>query len=92
LDEVTAAALWDASSHQDKALGALMGRTRAAILGALTESSTTTQLGRRLGISAAAASQHTTVLREVGLITSRRKLNTVQHSLTSLGSALLNDS
>ncbi len=91
LDTVTAATLWDGPTHQGKALGALMGRTRAGILHALTESCTTTQLGRRLGISVAAASQHTTVLRAAGLVTSSRNLNTVLHSLTPLGSTLLND-
>ncbi|MCQ6248125.1 winged helix-turn-helix transcriptional regulator [Streptomyces samsunensis] len=91
LDAVTAAPLWDWPTHQGKALGALMGRTRAGILHALTESCTTTQLGRRLGISVAAASQHTTVLRAAGLVTSSRNLNTVLHSLTPLGLTLLND-
>ncbi|MFD7505027.1 ArsR/SmtB family transcription factor [Streptomyces sp. NPDC059850] len=92
LDAVTAAAMWDEPEHQDRALGALMGRTRASVLFALTESCTTTELGRRLGISAAAASQHTTVLRAAGLITSRRKLNAVVHSLTDLGLTLLRES
>ncbi|UNS95072.1 winged helix-turn-helix domain-containing protein [Streptomyces tubbatahanensis] len=91
LDADTAATLWDQPTRQDRALGALMGRTRAGILLALTESCTTTQLGRRLGISAAAASQHTTVLRAAGLVTSCRNLNTVLHSLTPLGTTLLND-
>ncbi|MFF2013529.1 ArsR/SmtB family transcription factor [Streptomyces sp. NPDC058195] len=91
LDAVTAAAMWDEPEQQDRALGALMGRTRASVLSALTESCTTTELGRRLGISAAAASQHTTVLREAGLITSRRKLNAVLHSLTDLGLILLRE-
>ncbi|MFD5424993.1 ArsR/SmtB family transcription factor [Streptomyces sp. NPDC127084] len=89
LDAVTAAAMWEEPEHQDRALGALMGRTRASVLLALTEGCTTTELGRRLGISAAAASQHTAVLRAAGLITSRRKLNAVLHSLTDLGLALL---
>ncbi|MFE3904297.1 ArsR/SmtB family transcription factor [Streptomyces sp. NPDC059153] len=89
LDAVTAAAMWEEPEQQDRALGALMGRTRASVLLALTEGCTTTELGRRLGISAAAASQHTAVLRAAGLITSRRKLNAVLHSLTDLGLALL---
>ncbi|MEX3102094.1 MULTISPECIES: helix-turn-helix transcriptional regulator [unclassified Streptomyces] len=91
LDAVTAAAMWDEPEQQDRALGALMGRTRASVLLALTESCTTTELGRRLGISAAAASQHTTVLRAAGLITSCRRLNAVVHSLTDLGLTLLRE-
>ncbi|WP_416969924.1 ArsR/SmtB family transcription factor [Streptomyces sp. 4F14] len=91
LDAAGAAALWDEPEQQDRALGALMGRTRASVLLALTESCTTTELGRRLGISAAAASQHTTVLRAAGLITSRRRLNAVVHSLTDLGLTLLKE-
>ncbi|MCX4692902.1 helix-turn-helix transcriptional regulator [Streptomyces sp. NBC_01408] len=91
LEAVTAATIWGDSEQSGRALGALMGRTRAGVLLALTESRTTTQLGRRLGISAAAASQHTAVLREAGLITSRRKLNAVLHSLTDLGHTLLRE-
>ncbi|MFG2984843.1 DUF5937 family protein [Streptomyces sp. NPDC048258] len=71
------------------ALGPLVGRTRAAIMKTLTDSCTTTELGRRMGISAASASQHTSVLRSAGLITTQRRLNTARHSLTPLGAALL---
>lgn len=71
------------------ALGPLVGRTRAAIIKSLAESCTTTELGRRIGISAASASQHTSVLRNAGLITTQRRLNTARHSLTPLGTALL---
>ncbi|WP_079038792.1 winged helix-turn-helix domain-containing protein [Streptomyces sp. NBRC 110028] len=90
-----AAPLWDSGDStehaysNENALGALLGRTRAAVLRALTDSCTTTELGERVGISAAAASQHTGVLRKAGLITTIRTLNKVQHSLTPLGSALL---
>ncbi|GEB51020.1 MULTISPECIES: winged helix-turn-helix domain-containing protein [Streptomyces] len=70
-------------------LGPLVGRTRAAIMKSLTDACTTTELGRRIGISAASASQHTNVLRSAGLITTQRRLNTALHSLTPLGAALL---
>jgi DNA-binding transcriptional ArsR family regulator len=72
-----------------QALGALIGRTRAAALQVLTDSCTTSELAERLGISPAAASQHATVLRKAGLITTFRNRNTVWHSVTSLGVALL---
>jgi DNA-binding transcriptional ArsR family regulator len=83
------APLWDVGESNEHALGALLGRTRAAVLRALTDSCTTTELGERVGISAAAASQHTGVLRKAGLITTIRTFNKVQHALTPLGSALL---
>jgi DNA-binding transcriptional ArsR family regulator len=75
--------------NDEQALGALIGRTRAAALQALTDCCTTSELAQRLGISAAAASQHATILRKAGLITTFRNRNTVWHSVTSLGVALL---
>ena len=73
----------------DHALAALVGQTRAAALRALAETCTTSELARRVNISSAGASQHATVLREAGLITTCRNRNTVLHSLTALGMALL---
>nr|QEO73566.1 ArsR family transcriptional regulator [uncultured bacterium] len=73
----------------DQALAALVGHTRAAALQALTDSCTTSELAQRLGISSAGASKHATILREAGLITTLRNRNTVLHTLTSLGAALL---
>lgn len=92
LDRAAAATLWSTPSDQDAAdaLGALVGRTRAAIMKSLTVSCNTSELGQRIGISAASASQHTSVLRSAGLITTQRRLNTALHSLTPLGVALLN--
>ena len=86
----TANSLWQLAPSTDKALGALVGRTRAKVLRTLVDSHNTGELGMRVGVSAAAASQHTAVLREAGLIITRRKQNTVLHSLTPLGLALLN--
>lgn len=71
------------------AIAALLGRTRAAVLETVGEGSSTGDLARRLGISAAAASQHATVLRNAGLLVSRRDRNTVLHTLTPLGQAML---
>jgi DNA-binding transcriptional ArsR family regulator len=71
------------------ALGALVGRTRAAIIQALQAGCTTSDLSRRIGITPAAASQHTGILRESGLITSHRRMNTVLHTLTPLGVVVL---
>jgi hypothetical protein len=71
------------------ALAALVGPTRAAVLQALATGYTTSQFARQLGISPASASEHTTVLRSAGLVASVRHRNTVQHTLTALGYALL---
>jgi DNA-binding transcriptional ArsR family regulator len=81
--------LWDEPDDSAQSLGALVGQTRAAALRVLRATCTTSQLAHRLGISAAGASQHTTVLRQTGLITTRRIRNTVLHTVTPLGLALL---
>jgi DNA-binding transcriptional ArsR family regulator len=81
--------LADEPDNRVRALGALVGRTRAAALRELTVARTTGQLAERLGISSAGASQHAAVLRDSGLVTSRRLRNTVLHTTTPLGMALL---
>ncbi|MEU7134350.1 winged helix-turn-helix domain-containing protein [Streptomyces sp. NPDC046261] len=84
-----AAGLWEEPDGSAQSLGALVGQTRAAALQTLRATCTTSQLADRLGISAAGASQHTAVLRQTGLITTRRIRNTVLHTVTPLGVALL---
>lgn len=71
------------------ALGALLGRTRAAVLAEVGDGCSTGELARRLAISPAAASQHATVLRNSGLLSTQRERNTVLHTLTPLGRAIL---
>ncbi|MFG3421118.1 transcriptional regulator [Micromonospora sp. NPDC049460] len=73
-----------------EALAALLGRTRAAVLAVSDDGCTTGEVARRLNISPAAASQHTTVLRNAGLLVSHRDRNSVLHTLTPLGRAMLN--
>ncbi|WP_329281290.1 ArsR/SmtB family transcription factor [Streptomyces sp. NBC_01451] len=70
-------------------LNVLLGPTRAAILRACTTGSTTTEAAHRAGVTPTTASHHTAVLRDAGLITSLRHANTVLHTLTPLGAALL---
>ncbi|WP_027343548.1 ArsR/SmtB family transcription factor [Hamadaea tsunoensis] len=70
-------------------LATLLGATRAAILAAIAEGRTTTDLARRIGISAASVSEHTTILRDSGLISSRRDGNRMVHHVTRLGTAIL---
>jgi DNA-binding transcriptional ArsR family regulator len=89
ISAATVTALCSAPDTNDQALSALVGHTRAAALQALTDSCTTTELAQRLNISSAGASQHASILREAGLITTCRNRNTVLHALTSLGMALL---
>ncbi|MEU5253219.1 ArsR/SmtB family transcription factor [Streptomyces longwoodensis] len=86
---------WDAADTtrgtDTSAAGALLGRTRAAVLDALSDPSgcTTTQLALQLGISAASVSEHTRVLRTAGLISSSRRANSIAHTATALGLQLL---
>ncbi|MET8980984.1 DUF5937 family protein [Streptomyces sp. NPDC004539] len=70
-------------------LNGLLGPTRAAVLRAAAAGSTTTEAARRAGVTPTTASHHTTLLRDAGLITSHRYANTVLHTLTPLGAALL---
>lgn len=70
-------------------LGPLLGRTRAAVLAALRYPATTTEVADRVGISLPSASQHTTVLRNAGLLTTTRTGVAVLHTLTPLATALL---
>ncbi len=66
-------------------LAAVLGTTRARVLRALADEHTTSGLARVLGISLASASTHAAVLRDAGLVTSRRQGQSVRHTLTSLG-------
>jgi DNA-binding transcriptional ArsR family regulator len=50
----------------------VLGTTRARVLRALADEHTTSGLARVLGISLASASTHAAVLRDAGLVTSRR--------------------
>ena len=66
----------------------LLGRTRANILCGLHESYTTSQVAKRWNVSAPTASRHLSILREAGLVYSRRRGSEVHHILTSLGKML----
>jgi DNA-binding transcriptional ArsR family regulator len=67
----------------------LLGRTRAAVLRATTAACATTELAGRVGLSPAAASRQAAVLREAGLVGSRRDGGSVLHQITALGIAVL---
>ncbi|MEV6168064.1 winged helix-turn-helix domain-containing protein [Streptomyces sp. NPDC051954] len=81
----------DPATPQLTALVRLLGRTRAAVLEEIATSNGTTggELARRLGISAASVSEHAATMRDANLIISQRVTNTVWHTLSPLGQALL---
>lgn len=79
----------DASGLVEERLAALLGRTRAAVLGAVGDGCTTSELASRVEVSLASASQHASVLRDAGLVVTRRRGGSVLHSVTPLGSGLL---
>ncbi|MBP5877139.1 helix-turn-helix domain-containing protein [Streptomyces scabiei] len=76
-----------AGTHQ--ALAALLGRARAAVLEEVADGRTTSEVAARVGLSPATVSHHVAVLRESGLLTSRRLGGIVLHTLTALGADLL---
>jgi DNA-binding transcriptional ArsR family regulator len=74
-----------------RALAALLGSTRAAILDAIGGGALCTgEIARKVGVSAPSASEHCAVLRGGGLIVSHRLGNSVLHSISQTGAALLN--
>ncbi|WP_405851294.1 winged helix-turn-helix domain-containing protein [Streptomyces sp. NBC_00090] len=77
------------TDDRPEALAALLGRTRAQVLTLLRTPATTTALAERAAISLPAASQHTYVLRNTGLISTTRTGVSVLHALTPLGHSLL---
>ncbi|MFF3276350.1 ArsR/SmtB family transcription factor [Streptomyces chrestomyceticus] len=80
-----------ASCRPRESLAALVGRTRAAILHALRDGYGNGELAESLGISPTAVSQHTSTLRNAGLISTRRRGGQVVHTVTALGRHLLRD-
>jgi DNA-binding transcriptional ArsR family regulator len=87
--QVRQADLWSGPLATGTALASLVGRNRAAVLRAVAEGCTTTELADRVGISLSAASQHASVLRDAGLVITRRQGGAVLHVLTPLGAELL---
>ncbi|MCP2322555.1 DNA-binding transcriptional ArsR family regulator [Hamadaea flava] len=80
----------DTADDRRSGLAALIGQTRSVLLSATADDGrSTTDLARRAGISVASASEQAAVLREAGLLTSRRDGNRMVHQVTTLGRALL---
>ncbi|MEV7392354.1 DUF5937 family protein [Streptomyces sp. NPDC091215] len=81
--------LWtDPAEDTPGSLVRLLGRGRATVLTALSEPATTSALAHRLGLAPSSVSAHLTVLRDTGLLTSRRYGHQVLYERTPLGIAL----
>lgn len=81
--------LLGASAGGGDRLAALLGPTRATILRAASTGSTTTILATQSGVAPATVSHHTTVLRNAGMIATRRHGVQASHHLTPLGLQVL---
>jgi DNA-binding transcriptional ArsR family regulator len=83
-------ALWETEHVANPAaVAAVLGETRAALLMALADPASSTELGVRFGVSASAVNQHLRVLRDAGLLVSTRYGRSVLYLRSELGSALL---
>lgn len=82
--------LWEAPrGTADEALGRLLGRTRADLLGGLTEPATTTWLAHRHALALGTVSEHLGVLRAAGLVVGERQRYEVRYRRTPLGDAVV---
>jgi DNA-binding transcriptional ArsR family regulator len=83
--------VWGATAptRDEDALGALLGRSRAAILTSLAIAQTTTELAVRLGQSASSVSQHLAVLSRSGLVVSWRSGRKVLYLRTDLATSVV---
>lgn len=82
--------VWDGSARTSTPpVADLLGRSRAALLARLDLPLSTTQVARQLGLSAGSVSEHLSVLRRSGLVTSRRSGRQVLYQRTALGTDLL---
>ncbi len=84
---------WVITGSTDPASGdtltALLGSTRARVLRTVVAGDcTTTELARRAVTPLSTASRHASILRDAGLIGSRRHHNSTVHTGTSLGASL----
>lgn len=86
------AALLEPARHRPPdALAALLGRTRAALLAALAEPASTTQLAHGNDLTVGAVGDHLAVLLNAGLVDRARTGRSVLYRRTPLGDALTGD-
>ena len=85
-----AGALWASpqTASAIDSLARLMSGNRAAVLAALHEPASTTELAGRLSVTPGGVSKHLSVLRDAGLVWSSRTGRVVWYARTSLGDAL----
>lgn len=81
--------LWEAGRGAPDGLAAALGRTRADLLVALSGPASTSELARRLAVTAGAVSQHVAVLRAAGLTTTERTGRSAVHARTPLADQLV---
>lgn len=83
-------ALWEPERiASSAAVAAVLGETRTALLTALAEPASSTELGIRFGVTPSAVNQHLRVLRDAGLATSTRYGRSVLYLRSELATALL---
>jgi DNA-binding transcriptional ArsR family regulator len=84
------AALWAPSDgDEDDRLDLLLGHGRAAVLRALDQPATTTELARRLSYAPSTVSAHLDVLARAGLVDRHRVRRSVYYGLNQTGSSLV---
>ncbi|MFI1867616.1 ArsR/SmtB family transcription factor [Streptomyces jumonjinensis] len=84
--------LWEQGPQPcSDALAGVLGRTRARLLAELTAPASTTDLARRIGLSAGGVSQHLTALRAAGLVSAHRTGRVVLYARTGVGESLVGD-
>ncbi|GII78944.1 transcriptional regulator [Sphaerisporangium rufum] len=84
------ATLWERRRTEvPEALAAVLGRTRAMLLGELAAPASTTELSRRTGMSMAGVSRHLTALRAAGLAGAHRSGRFVLYARTEAGETLV---
>jgi hypothetical protein len=82
--------LWQTPAPEaPDALVRLLGPNRAALLSGLDEPASTTALVHRYGLAPSSVSAHLSVLRDAGLLASRRHGHQVLYERTPLGTALV---
>jgi DNA-binding transcriptional ArsR family regulator len=86
--------VWEGLSSMDRTdeedpLAALLGRTRAAILEMTAVPMSTTQIAHQMGQSPGSVNQHLSVLRDSGLVVSRRSGRSVLYRQTPLAQSMI---
>jgi DNA-binding transcriptional ArsR family regulator len=85
-------AMWESdTAATDAGAIQLLGRTRTALLTVLSEPTSSTELGLRMGVTTSAVNQHLRALHAGRLVTSTRHGRVVLYFRSELGTALLGE-